>query len=165
MPAPSPSCRTWKPICGRRFACRPSRSPAASRGRSSSQDMTLQRLDVDSFRDTVRRALTEDLGTAGDVTTAATVPADARARGQFLVKADCVLAGLDVAFEAFRILEPAVRMSVRKPDGERCAPGDIVAEVAGSARTLLVAERTALNFLQRLSGIATIARRFVEAAS
>ncbi len=127
--------------------------------------MTLQRLDVESYRETVRRALAEDLGTAGDVTTAATVPADVRARGQFLVKADCVLAGLDVAFEAFRILEPTVRISVRKPDGERCAPGDIVAEVAGSARTLLVAERTALNFLQRLSGIATIARRFVEAAS
>ena len=126
--------------------------------------MTLQRLDVESYRDTVRRALAEDLGTAGDVTTAATVPADVRARGQFLVKADCVLAGLDVAFEAFRILEPTVRISVRKPDGERCAPGDIVAEVAGSARTLLVAERTALNFLQRLSGIATIARRFVEAS-
>ena len=87
-----------------------------------------------------------------------------RARGQFLVKADCVLAGLDVAFEAFRILEPTVQVSVRKPDGSRCAPGDVVAEVAGSARTLLVAERTALNFLQRLSGIATIARRFVEAA-
>ena len=117
--------------------------------------MTLQRLDVESYRETVRRALAEDLGTAGDVTTAATVPADARARGQFLVKADCVLAGLDVAFEAFRMLEPTVQVSVRKPDGERCAPGDSSREVAGSARTLLVAERTALNFLQRLSGIAT----------
>ena len=90
---------------------------------------------------------------------------DARARGQFLVKADCVLAGLDVAFEAFRILEPGVQVSVRKPDGERCVPGEIVAEVVGSARTLLIGERTALNFLQRLSGIATIARRFVEAAA
>ena len=127
--------------------------------------MKLQPLDVESYRETVRRALAEDLGAAGDITTAATVPADASARGQFLIKADCVLAGLEVAFEAFRILEPAVQISVRKPDGERCAPGDIVAEVAGSARTLLVAERTALNFLQRLSGIATITRRFVEAAA
>ena len=107
---------------------------------------------------------TEDLGAAGDITTDATVPADARARGQFLVKADCVLAGLDVAFEAFRLLEPGVQVVGRKGDGERCAPGDVVAEVVGTARTLLVAERTALNFLQRLSGIATITRRFVDAA-
>jgi len=127
--------------------------------------MKLQRLDVESYRETVRRALAEDLGASGDITTTATVPADARARGQFLVKADCVLAGLDVAFETFRILEPGVQTLVRKADGERCVPGDIVAEVVGSARTLLVAERTALNFLQRLSGIATIARRFVEAAA
>ena len=126
--------------------------------------MKLQPLDVESYRETVRRALAEDLGAAGDITTIATVPADARARGQFLVKADCVLAGLDVAFETFRILEPAVEIGVQKTDGERCVPGDIVAEVVGSARTLLVAERTALNFLQRLSGIATIARRFVQAA-
>jgi nicotinate-nucleotide pyrophosphorylase (carboxylating) len=127
--------------------------------------MKLQPLDVESYRETVRRALAEDLGAAGDITTTATVPADARARGQFLVKADCVLAGLDVAFETFRILEPSVQIRVRKADGERCVPGDIVAEVVGSARTLLVAERTALNFLQRMSGIATIARRFVEAAA
>ena len=121
-------------------------------------------LSVESYRAIVRRALDEDLGTVGDITTAATVPAEVRARGEFLVKAECVLAGLDVALEAFRILEPGVRVSVRKSDGERCAAGDIVAEVAGAARTLLVAERTALNFLQRLSGIATSARRFVDAA-
>jgi nicotinate-nucleotide pyrophosphorylase (carboxylating) len=127
--------------------------------------MNLQPLDVESYRDTVRRALAEDLGAAGDITTDATVPAGARARGQFLVKADCVLAGLDVAFEAFRILEPSVQVSVRKPDGSRCVPGDVVAEVVGAARTLLVAERTALNFLQRLSGVATVARRFVDAAA
>ena len=112
-------------------------------------------LDVASYRDIVRRALDEDLGSGGDITTDATVPADARARGQFLVKADCVLAGLDVAFEAFRLLEAGVHVSVGKGDGERCAIGDVVAEVAGTARTLLVGERTALNFLQRLSGIAT----------
>ncbi len=127
--------------------------------------MKLQPLDVESYRETVRRALAEDLGVAGDITTDATVPADARARGQFLVKADCVLAGLDVAFEAFRILEPSVQVSVRKPDGSRCVPGDVAAEVVGTARTLLVAERTALNFLQRLSGVATVTRRFVDAAA
>jgi nicotinate-nucleotide pyrophosphorylase (carboxylating) len=121
-------------------------------------------LDPESYRDIVRRALDEDLGAAGDITTDATVPASARARGAFLVKADCVLAGLDVAIETFRTLEPDVQVVVRKGDGERCAAGDVVAEVVGTARTLLIGERTALNFLQRLSGIATEARRFVEAA-
>jgi nicotinate-nucleotide pyrophosphorylase (carboxylating) len=121
-------------------------------------------LDVESYRDIVRRALDEDLGAAGDITTDATVPAGVRARGEFLVKAECVLAGLDVALETFRLLEPGVQVSVRKDDGERCAAGDVAAEVVGTARTLLVGERTALNFLQRLSGIATSARRFVDAA-
>ena len=126
--------------------------------------MNLSPLDPQSYRDIVRRALDEDLATAGDITTDATVPAGVRARGQFLVKSDCVLAGLDVALESFRILEPGVQVSVRKGDGERCAAGDIVAEVVGTARTLLIGERTALNFLQRLSGIATRASQFVEAA-
>jgi nicotinate-nucleotide pyrophosphorylase (carboxylating) len=121
-------------------------------------------LDVESYRGIVRRALDEDLGAAGDITTEATVPAGVRARGWFLVKADCVLAGLDIALECFRTLEPTVQVSISKGDGERCAAGDVVAEVVGTAGTLLVAERTALNFLQRLSGIATSARRFVDAA-
>jgi nicotinate-nucleotide pyrophosphorylase (carboxylating) len=121
-------------------------------------------LDPQSYRDLVRRALDEDLGAAGDVTTDALVPAGVRARGAFLVKADCVLAGLDIALESFRILEPGVQVSVRKGDGEHCAAGDVVAEVVGTARTLLIGERTALNFLQRLSGIATRAHQFVEAA-
>ena len=125
--------------------------------------MKLSPPNVESYRDIVRRALEEDVG-AGDITTQAVVPPEVLARGVFLVKADCVLAGLDVALEAFRILEPGVQTSVRKGDGERCAAGDVVAEVVGTARTLLIAERTALNFLQRLSGIATSARRFVDAA-
>src|SRR6185369_11655568 len=119
-------------------------------------------LDVASYRDIVRRALDEDLGSVGDITTDATVPADTRARGQFFIKANCVLAGLDVAFEAFRLLEAGVQVSVAKGDGQRCVIGDVVAGVAATARTLLVGERTALNFLQRLSGIATTTRRFVD---
>jgi nicotinate-nucleotide pyrophosphorylase (carboxylating) len=126
--------------------------------------MKLQPLDTAAYRDVVERALAEDLDRAGDITTDATVPAAALARGQFLVKAECVLAGLDVAFETFRVLEPGVRAEARTPDGARCVPGDIVADVVGTARTLLVGERTALNFLQRLSAIATLARRFVDAA-
>ncbi len=109
-------------------------------------------------------ALEEDLGNVGDVTTEATVPAIARARGAFIANADCVVAGLDVAFECFRALDAAVRVVVRKGDGERCRAGETIGEVAGSARTLLVGERTALNFLQRMSGIATLAGRFVQAA-
>lgn len=120
-------------------------------------------LGPDSYSDLVRQALEEDIG-AGDITTEATVPADRRARGAFLVKAPCVIAGLDVAFEAFRQLDPDVIAKAFKRDGERCAAGDIIAKVAGDAHALLAGERVALNFLQRLSGIATEARRFVDAA-
>ncbi|MBZ5558399.1 MAG: carboxylating nicotinate-nucleotide diphosphorylase [Acidobacteriia bacterium] len=117
----------------------------------------------DQYRDIVRHALAEDVG-AGDITTEATVTASQNARGIFLMKGDGVLAGLDVAFEVFRQLDPAVRATPRKRDGDACRAGEELAEVAGSARALLVGERTALNFLQRLSGIATQARRFMIAA-
>jgi nicotinate-nucleotide pyrophosphorylase (carboxylating) len=80
------------------------------------------------------------------------------------VKAECVLAGLDVALEAFRQLDPAVRATLNKRDGDRCTPGVEIAEVVGFARALLTGERTALNFLQRLSGIATRAQQFVATA-
>lgn len=120
-------------------------------------------LDPTLYRDLVRQALAEDVRD-GDITTAATVSPASRARGVFLVKADCILAGLDVAFEAFRQLDPGVVTTMRKQDGERCSAGEEIADVAGSAAALLTAERTALNFLQRLSGIATRARRFVDAA-
>jgi nicotinate-nucleotide pyrophosphorylase (carboxylating) len=126
------------------------------------------RLEPRAYRDIVLRALEEDLGSplgAGrDVTTDVTVPAITRARGLFIAKADCVVAGLDVAFECFRALDSAVQVNVTTGDGARCRAGDAIAEVTGSARTLLVGERTALNFLQRLSGIATLAARFVSAA-
>jgi nicotinate-nucleotide pyrophosphorylase (carboxylating) len=118
------------------------------------------------YRDLVRRALEEDLG-GGDVTTAATVPSSQRARGTLLVKAECVIAGLDVAFETFRQAAgrgPVPQFEARREDGDRCRPGDEVAGIAGPAAVLLMAERTALNFLQRLSGIATRARQFVDAA-
>jgi nicotinate-nucleotide pyrophosphorylase (carboxylating) len=120
-------------------------------------------LDPNEYRDIVRRALDEDVR-GGDITTNATVRDGQQARGVFLVKADCVLAGLDVAFEAFRQLDPSVQTTRRKQDGDACHAGDEIAEVVGSARALLVGERTALNFMQRLSGIATRARRYVEAS-
>ncbi len=116
------------------------------------------------YIDLVRRALAEDLG-AGDITTDATVPPEARARGVFLVKADGVLAGLDVAFETFRqVSNTPPEFTSHKADGDAFRAGDEIAEVVGAARALLIGERTALNFLQRLSGIATRARRFVDAA-
>ena len=121
-------------------------------------------LDAAEYRDIVRRALDEDIG-GGDLTTEATVGADQRARGVFLVKAECVLAGLDVALEAFRLLDPDVRATMCKHDGDRCEPGQEIASIVGSARALLTGERTALNLLQRLSGVATRARRFVDAAA
>ena len=121
-------------------------------------------LRPEEYREIVRRALDEDIG-AGDVTTNATVDAGQKARGVFLVKAGCVVAGLDVAIEAFRLLEPGIEAAVRRQDGECCEAGDEIAEVFGSARALLMGERTALNFLQRLSGIATRARRFADAAA
>jgi nicotinate-nucleotide pyrophosphorylase (carboxylating) len=125
---------------------------------------SVERLDPSQYRDIVRRALEEDVG-RGAITTDATVRSDQRARGVFIVKADCVLAGLDVAIEAFRQLEPAVRVTLRKQDGDRCRPAETIGELEGSARALLIGERTALNFLQQLSGVATRARQFVDAAA
>jgi nicotinate-nucleotide pyrophosphorylase (carboxylating) len=120
-------------------------------------------LDASVYRQIVRRALAEDLGW-GDVTTEATVPAEVRGHGTIVVKAPCVLAGLDVAAEAFRQLDPAVHIALRNRDGDRCESGTIAAEIKGAAGLMLTAERTALNFLQRLSGIATLTRRYVDAA-
>jgi nicotinate-nucleotide pyrophosphorylase (carboxylating) len=125
--------------------------------------MRIEPLVPAEYREAVRRALDEDVR-GGDITTTATVPAAQQARGVFLVKADCVLAGLDVALEAFRQLDANVRTTSRKHDGDRCSAGEIIADVTGSARALLVGERTALNFIQRLSGIATRARRYVDAS-
>jgi nicotinate-nucleotide pyrophosphorylase (carboxylating) len=120
-------------------------------------------LPPEAYRDVVRRALAEDVG-PGDVTTSATVAGDQPARGVFVVKASCVLAGTDVAAETFRQIEPAVAVRFLKADGDHCGAGEEIGTVVGAARTLLIAERTALNFLQRLSGIATRARAFVGAA-
>jgi nicotinate-nucleotide pyrophosphorylase (carboxylating) len=123
-----------------------------------------QPLDPAMYREIVRRALAEDLGW-GDITTEATVPTDLRARGIILVKSPCVIAGLDVAAETFVQLDPGCTFERKRRDGDRCAPGDVVAELRGQAASMLTAERTALNFLQRLSGIATVTRTFVDAAN
>ena len=121
-------------------------------------------LDAGHYREVVRRALAEDLGW-GDVTTEATVDGSLRARGVIVAKCDCVIAGLDVAAEVFRQLDPAAVITINLPDGAGTSNGTIVADVRGAAGAMLTAERTALNFLQRLSGIATLTRKFVDAAA
>jgi nicotinate-nucleotide pyrophosphorylase (carboxylating) len=124
----------------------------------------MQPLELNAYRDLVGRALAEDLG-AGDVTSAATVGPEQRARGLVLAKTDLIIAGLDIAAETFRQCDSDVTFNQQRHDGDDCPNGSTVAEVIGSARALLAAERTALNFLQRLSGIATEARRYVAAAA
>ena len=116
-----------------------------------------------SYTELIRAALAEDVGT-GDVTTTATVPEGRRARGTLLAKSALVVAGLDVAMEAFRQLDPKVNVEVSWGDGAHVQPQDVIAIVTGDARALLTGERTALNVLQRLSGIATLTSRFVTAA-
>jgi nicotinate-nucleotide pyrophosphorylase (carboxylating) len=120
-------------------------------------------LEPETYRELVRAALREDIG-AGDVTTSAALDPDRRARGTIVVKSRCVIAGIDVATEAFRQLDPDVRVMPYRRDGEYCEPGTPIVSYTGRAAAMLTAERTALNFVQRLSGIATLARRFVEAA-
>jgi nicotinate-nucleotide pyrophosphorylase (carboxylating) len=108
----------------------------------------------------VRLALTEDMG-EGDITTQATVPEGSRARARLVAKSKGVLAGLDVARLAFECLDPRVGFEPKLTDGRRFVSGDVIARVEGDARALLSAERTALNFLQHLTGIATLTDEFV----
>jgi len=120
-------------------------------------------LSPDAYRELVRQALAEDRG-HGDATSAATIAQGQRAAGTIVAKSDLVVAGIDVAAEAFRQLDPSVAFEIRWGDGARVQKGEVVATVRGNARSLLEAERTALNFLQRLCGIATLTSRFVDAA-
>ena len=106
-------------------------------------------------------ALEEDLGDAGDVTSSSVVPADIQARAVLRCKEEgMVMAGQEVAERVFRKLDPSCQYTVFKKDGEVCKYGDIIAEVRGKAQSLLTAERTALNFIQRLCGVATTARKY-----
>jgi nicotinate-nucleotide pyrophosphorylase (carboxylating) len=111
----------------------------------------------------VRRALEEDLGRAGDLTTDAIVDVESRGSGRLVSGAAGRLAGLQVFASAFRLLDPELQVESSFRDGDRVEDGDILAELRGSARALLSAERVALNFLGRLSGIATATARMVAA--
>jgi nicotinate-nucleotide pyrophosphorylase (carboxylating) len=112
----------------------------------------------------VARALAEDVG-AGDVTTLACVPATAQARACLVARTPLTVAGLPLAVAAFHALDPHLDLDLRVPDGAAVPAGDPLLEVSGPARPILTAERVALNFLQRLSGIATLAARFVAAVA
>jgi nicotinate-nucleotide pyrophosphorylase (carboxylating) len=111
----------------------------------------------------VRMALLEDLGRAGDVTTDALIPAEAQSAVALVARQPGVVAGLDLALLAFQLVDPGIEAQVERPDGSPLAPGDIIATLSGPARGLLTAERTALNFLCHLSGIASATARVVAA--
>lgn len=110
----------------------------------------------------VRAALLEDIGHGGDITTDAIVPPDRYARASIVARRAGVVAGLPFAALAFRLLDEHVEIRAATDEGERVEPGSVVAEISGRARAILTGERTALNLLGRLSGIATVTRRFVD---
>jgi len=110
--------------------------------------------------DAVRAALAEDLGRAGDITSAATIPPDATAKAVLATRQDGVLAGMPLALAAFRLVDPAVKFEAKAADGDRIRAKQVVARVSGNARAILAAERVALNYLMRMSGIATHTARF-----
>jgi nicotinate-nucleotide pyrophosphorylase (carboxylating) len=113
----------------------------------------------------VRTALLEDLGRAGDITADAIVPADRHAALVLRTRQPGVVAGLDIARCAFQLVSPSIRLDTERPDGSAVAPGDVIATIEGPARSLLTGERTALNFLCHLSGVATATASLVAAAT
>ena len=112
----------------------------------------------------IRRALAEDLG-SGDVTSESFIPQEHRASARLLAKEDAIVAGLTVAAAVFQQLDPNLTMELPLADGSPISSGTIVLTATGPTRTLLAAERTALNFLQRLSGIATRTHQFIDAVA
>ena len=116
--------------------------------------------DLDRF---VKDVLAEDLGTGGDVTSAATIAADARFTAEMNARQSIVVAGIDVAAAFFRALDPNVEIDALAADGEQVGAGAVLLRLSGNARAMLTAERSALNTLQHLSGVATLTRQYVDA--
>jgi nicotinate-nucleotide pyrophosphorylase (carboxylating) len=114
--------------------------------------------------ESIRHALAEDIG-PGDATTNSIVPAGATMRGQIIAKQDGIIAGLDVAQAVYQEVDPEVDFRAQVDEGARVTRGQVLALVSGRTRSLLTAERTTLNFLGRMSGIATLTREFVDAVS
>ncbi len=121
-------------------------------------------MEVELVEGFLEAALAEDIG-PGDITSAAVIPAEAVAQGAFVAREPGVLAGGPLLVPIFRKLDKAVQVKLLKDDGDALATGDTIASIRGPARAVLAGERVALNFLQRLSGIATLTRRFVERAA
>lgn len=121
------------------------------------------KLDMERVRELCRMALAEDLGDLGDTTTKAIVPPSMMIEAYFIPRQECVCCGMPVLKELFRMLDPAVEFKPNVDEGTYCLPGARMATVTGSAQAILTGERTALNFLQRLSGVATVTHRYVEA--
>jgi nicotinate-nucleotide pyrophosphorylase (carboxylating) len=117
---------------------------------------------MDPASDPIGIALREDLG-EGDVTTQFFVPGDLQALGRIVVRERAIVAGTEAAAEVFRRVDPKLTVEILQPDGTALTGGETILEVRGAASSILTAERVALNFLQRLSGIATLTRQFVEA--
>jgi len=112
----------------------------------------------------LRRAVEEDIG-HGDITSSAIIPEDNQARALFIAKGSFVLAGFPFAREVFHLFDPSVSFQIFRAEGAKVSRGDVLGEVAGKTRMLLAAERTSLNILQRLSGIATLTAQFVDAVA
>jgi nicotinate-nucleotide pyrophosphorylase (carboxylating) len=113
------------------------------------------------LNDLIENALSEDIG-PGDITTEATIPVDSTSTAEMLAKQDMVLAGLDVAGEVFHHLDPRVQFTPLAKDGDKIKAGTVLARLSGKTRVLLTGERVALNFLQHLSGIATLTAKYAE---
>ncbi|MGE0640655.1 MAG: carboxylating nicotinate-nucleotide diphosphorylase [Thermoanaerobaculia bacterium] len=124
--------------------------------------MTIPRLPVLLWEETVRRALLEDLGRAGDITTDAVIDPASSAAARLVARRGGTIAGLELVRETFRMVDPEVVCELAAADGERVEAGRLLARVSGRSRSLLTAERTALNFLGHLSGVATATRELVD---
>lgn len=125
--------------------------------------MSIPALPAIMIEPSVRAALLEDLGRAGDLTTDSIVPAEARTECALVARQPGVVAGLDFARIAFHLIDPAIRFQVALTDGSRLKPGDLIATVTGPARGILTGERVALNFLSHLSGVASATRGIADA--
>jgi nicotinate-nucleotide pyrophosphorylase (carboxylating) len=119
---------------------------------------------MDNIEQLIKMALEEDVGT-GDITSLAVIPAEQMARAHIIAKQTLTLAGIEIARRVFATLDGSVVWKAARTDGDRCPEGEVLAELTGPAQALLSGERTALNFLQHLSGIATMASRFADAVT
>jgi nicotinate-nucleotide pyrophosphorylase (carboxylating) len=114
--------------------------------------------------DPIQNALAEDIG-PGDLTSIFLVPADHQSKARIFAKEDAVVAGTEAAREVYLQVDPQVVLTLQRKDGDSVRPGDTVLEIAGPTRSILTGERVALNFIQRLSGVATVTRKFVDAVA